>query len=254
MPFSDDGWHKMKPIAIIQARTGSTRLPGKVLMELGGHTDTVLSYVVRRCQLSHKLKGVLLATTDEAADDPIEELGKALGVDVFRGSHRDVLDRYVRAASHVGTDTVVRITSDCPLIDPGIIDRVIDEYINTRADYVCIAGYPRGTGDVELVTLAALQRAMKETTPADTYFREHVITYLLDHPDRFRLHIGQAPEAVRKTAYRLCVDEPDDLEVVRRVCAHFAPRIDFGLPEILALLEQHPEIPAINRQVRQKTT
>ena len=241
----------MKPMAIIQARIGSTRLPGKVLKALG--QGTMLSYVVRRCQLSRRLQGVVLATTEESADDALVDAAKALGIEVFRGSQVDVLDRYVRAATLCGADPILRITSDCPLIAPELIDQVVDEYSQTQSDYISFAGYPRGIADVDLVTFAALQRAIELTTPEDTYYREHVITYHLDHPDQFKFRMIQAPESAQRVAYRLCVDEPADLEVIRRICSHFAPRIDFTLSEILAFLEQHPDIAAINSHVKQKT-
>ena len=241
----------MKPVAIIQARMTSTRLPGKVLKELCG--QTVLHYVVRRCQLSRRLAGVVLATTDEPADDCLAALAPALGVGVFRGSRDDVLDRYLHAAEGAGADPVIRITSDCPLIEPAIIDDVLESFQRTSAEYIYADGFPRGTGDVELVALAALQRTWNETRPDETYYREHVLTYPLRHPERFRRHVVNAPPEIRPLDYRLCVDEADDLEVVRRICGHFAPQLDFNLAEVLAFLEQNPEIAAINRHVVQKT-
>jgi spore coat polysaccharide biosynthesis protein SpsF len=240
----------MKPIAIVQARMSSTRLPGKVLKELAGRT--VLEYVVRRCQLSRRLAGVILATTDEPLDDPIAALGKSMGVGVYRGSRDDVLDRYVQAATAAGGDPIVRITSDCPLIEPAIIDEVVESYEQTGAEFIYTDGFPRGTGDAELMPLAALQRAWNETRTDEAYYREHVITYPWRHPERFRHHTIDAPEDIRQRDYRLCVDEANDLEVIRRICEHFAPRIDFRLAEVLAFLGQHPEIAAINRHVAQK--
>ena len=115
----------MKPIAIVQARMSSTRLPGKVLKEIAGHT--VLDYVVHRCRLSHRLAGVALATTEESIDGPIVAFGRSRGIDVFRGSRDDVLDRYIRCPD-AGADPIIRITSDCPLIEPSIIDEVVDNF------------------------------------------------------------------------------------------------------------------------------
>ncbi|MGD0896511.1 MAG: glycosyltransferase family protein [Thermoguttaceae bacterium] len=239
----------MKPVAIIQARLSSTRLPGKVLLPLGDFT--VLHYVVRRCQLSMKLADVIVATTTNASDDALVGYAKSLGVAVFRGSETDVLERYVGAAVQSQADPIVRITSDCPLIDPGIIDRAVGEYEAAPADYVVIDGYPRGTGDAEVMPLSALQQACERTRPTDAHYREHVMTYLTDHPQEMQLHVVEAPESLRRP-FRLCVDEQADLDVVRCVCDEFSPRIDFTLAEIIAFLDQHPEITARNSHVRQK--
>ena len=240
----------MQPFAIIQARMSSTRLPGKVLMELAGRR--VLDYVIDRCRRSHRRAGVLVATTTQPEDDCIAAYAQARGIGVFRGSRDDVLERYVQAAQTVAADPIVRITSDCPLVEPAIIDRVVDEYVASKVDFVYPTGYPRGTGDTELLSFAALQRAYVETGRDETYYREHVLTYHLDHLEKFTHREVVAPNAVRHAA-RLCVDEPADLAVVRAICGHFAPRMDFTLAEVLGFLEEHPEIAAINREVRQKT-
>jgi spore coat polysaccharide biosynthesis protein SpsF (cytidylyltransferase family) len=240
-----------KPIAIIQARMTSTRLPGKVLMELAG--QTVLHYVVRRCQMSRRLAGVIVATTDEPADDCLVAAAQSLGAGVFRGSRDDVLDRYLQTALSSGADPVVRITSDCPLIEPAVIDAAVECFEGEGVDFVYGDGFPRGTGDVEVLTFAALQNAWSETRLDETYYREHVITYHLNHPEKFRHHKLQAPPDIERLEYRLCVDEPDDLKVIRRVCDHFSPRIDFTLAEVLEYLGSHPEVAAINRHVQQKT-
>ena len=240
----------MKPIAIIQARMSSTRLPGKVLKDLAG--QTVLDYVVRRCRLSRRLAGVVVATTDEPADDAIVAWAQSREIGVFRGSRDDVLDRYVHAALGAGADPIIRITSDCPLIEPAIIDEVLDSHERTGAEFIWCDGFPRGSGDAELVTLPALQRAWQATRPDEACYREHVITYHWRHPELFRHHVVEASEAIRALDYRLCVDEEDDLRAIRRICANFAPRIDFDLSEIAGYLGQHPEVAAINRHVVQK--
>ena len=240
----------MRPVAIIQARCGSTRLPGKVLKALAGHT--VLYYAIRRCQLSRSLGDVVVATTTEPADDAIESYCRELAVPVFRGSQEDVLLRYVEAAAWSHADPIVRITSDCPLIEPAIIDQVVQSYTDTRADYAFIEGYPRGTGDAEVMTLAALQRSLAETGPKDVGYREHVMTYLTDHPEKFRLQITAAPGAIRALGLRLCVDQAEDLDLVRAICAHFTPRIDFRLEETVAFLAENPCLAGLNQNVVQK--
>ncbi len=240
----------MRAVGIIQARCGSTRLPGKVLKPLAA--QSVLFYVVRRCQLSRSLADLVVATTIEPADDVIEDYCRTLGVPVYRGSRDDVLLRYVEAGDWSHADPIVRITSDCPLIEPAVIDAVIEAYSRADADYAFIQGYPRGVGDAEVMSLAALRKALAETSPLDTGYREHVMTYLTDHPEKFRLCIAEAPAEAQNPEVRLCVDEPDDLEVIRKICCHFAPRINFKLAEVLAFLEERPEVAAINRHVVQK--
>jgi len=240
----------MNPVAIIQARYGSTRLPGKVLKPLASHT--VLYYVIRRCQLSRSLADVVVATTEEPADDVIETYCRSLGVPVFRGSQEDVLLRYVEAAAWSNADPIVRITSDCPLIEPAIIDQVVQSFANSRADYVFIQGYPRGIGDAEVMTLSALQRSLEETAPSDIRYREHVMTYLIDHPEKFRLQIVEAPAEIQALGLRLCIDQAEDMTVIKSICEQFSPRIDFDLLEILDFLRQNPAIATINRHVPQK--
>jgi spore coat polysaccharide biosynthesis protein SpsF (cytidylyltransferase family) len=239
------------PLAIIQARTGSTRLPGKVLMPLGERS--VLERVIRRCQQSRQLAGAMVATSDLRGDDAVVRLAHDLGVSVFRGSESDVLDRYVGAATHAGADVVVRITADCPLIDPEVIDRVLARFAAERLDYCWAEGYPNGLGDVEAVRSEALARAAAATTPSETFYREHVTTYIREHPEVFALAVELAPEKERRPFFRLSVDEAADLEVVRRVSEFFHPRLDFRCTDIIAFLDAHPEIAAINRHVRQKT-
>jgi spore coat polysaccharide biosynthesis protein SpsF (cytidylyltransferase family) len=240
----------MNPVAIIQARCGSKRLPGKVLKPLAG--QTVLYYVVRRCQLSRSLAEVIVATTQERADDAIESYCRELAVPVFRGSQEDVLLRYVEAAAWSHADPIVRITSDCPLIEPAVIDAVVQSYADTPADYAFIRGYPRGAGDAEVMTLPALQRSLAETEPGNIGYREHVMTYLTDHPEKFRLQITDAPAKMRDLDLRLCVDQAEDLAVAQAICGHFAPRIDFRLEEVVAFLTENPHIAALNRKVVQK--
>jgi spore coat polysaccharide biosynthesis protein SpsF (cytidylyltransferase family) len=240
----------MRPVAIIQARCGSTRLPGKVLKPLDRHT--VLFYVIRRCQLSRSLADVVVATTTEPADDAIEAYCRSLDVPVYRGSQSDVLLRYVEAARWRSADPIVRITSDCPLIEPAVIDKAMRLYVDTHADYAFIQGYPRGVGDAEVMTLRALQRSLEETQPSDIGYREHVMTYLTDHPEIFRLQIADAPTEIRSLNYRLCVDQIEDLAVVQAICEHFSPRIDFTLNETVEFLAKNPQIAALNCHVIQK--
>lgn len=239
----------MKPPIIIQARTGSKRLPRKVLAELAGRT--VLEYVIRRCQQSTNSSEVIVATSTLPGDNGVTDLAALLGIPVYRGNENDVLLRYIEAARRFDATVLIRITADCPLIDPVIIDRVVDIYRQTPTDYVLIQGYPNGVGAAELLTLPALERSLAETRPDETYYREHVMTYIVDHPEKFSLHIEDAPTEFWKPEIHLSVDEPDDLAIVRRICEYFAPRLDFHTGEIIEFLADHPDLELLSKR-RQK--
>ena len=174
-----------KVVAIIQARMGSTRLPGKVLLELAGRT--MLGRVVRRVRLAGLVDEVVVATTNAPADDPIVDECRRLPVACFRGSEHDVVERYHRAAAAYRADVVVRITADCPLIDPEVTDHVIRAFLQHRPDYASNTlhrTYPRGL-DTEVFTAAALARACHEAS--EPYQRTHVTPYIYQHPEYFRL-------------------------------------------------------------------
>lgn len=237
-------------IAIIQARMASTRLPGKVLLDLAG--EPMLARVVSRTQRASTLNGIVVATTSEPRDEPIVLLCRQRGWPCFRGSEEDVLDRtYLAAMAHEAT-VVIRVTSDCPLIEPTLIDRVVAEFLDRQpqVDYAS-NNLPRPTFpaglDVEVMRRDALECAWREdTNPA---WREHVSEYLRRHPERFGLH-GVTSETDR-SSLRWTVDEPADLELVRRIYEHFGHDA-FNWLAVLALLDEHPAWVALNRHVRQK--
>ena len=240
----------MRRVAVIQARMGSTRLPGKVLQDLGG--ETVLARTLRRVSRSALLDEVVIATTAEPADEQVVEEGNRLGAPVFRGSEHDVLDRYYRAAAARGADVVVRVTSDCPLIEPEVVDKVIAAFSSGDFDYASNSlqrTYPRGL-DVEVMTFDALARAWRKAEAA--YQRTHVTPYLYQNPDSFRLLSVTAGEGLDFSHYRWTVDTPQDLELVRRLYAGLGNRGDFHWTEVLELLRRSPELSEINREVRQK--
>jgi spore coat polysaccharide biosynthesis protein SpsF len=240
----------VKPTVIIQARAGSTRLPGKVL-KLLANNRTVLEYTVRRCQLARGIAEVAVATSDRPGDDAVADLARSLGVRVCRGSEADVLDRYVNAARTFEADPIVRVTADSPLVDPDVIERCLGVAARTGCDYAWAEGYPLGLASAELVTRAALERAHAETRPDETYFREHAVTYVTGHPERFRVVIE--PAAAPAPPYRLTIDESLDFEVLSRICEAFAPRLEMRTKEIVAFCAAHPEVVAINQHVKQRS-
>ncbi|CAO3432840.1 cytidylyltransferase domain-containing protein [Azospirillum doebereinerae] len=243
-------------VAISQARMTSTRLPGKVLLEAAG--KPLLAHHLERLSRSPGLDAVVLATTVNATDDPLAERAGALGVAVFRGDEHDVLGRFAGAAAMAGADLVVRVTADCPLIDPDLVGALVAAFLAGRRetpplDYLSIDSvrYPRGL-DAEILTRAALDEAARlATDPAE---REHVTPYVYNRPNRFRLGEALHPETDPGETHRWCVDEAPDYELVRRILEALSP-VDpqFGWRDCCRVLREHPDWLDINRSVRQKT-
>jgi len=236
-------------VAIIQARMGSTRLPGKVLKDLGG--ATVLARTVNRLKLAGELDEIVVATTVEPADDAIVEEADRLGVSSFRGSESDVLDRYYQAALAAEATAVVRVTSDCPLVDPRVTDEVISAFARETADYASntlIRTYPRGM-DVEVIRMDALARACREAR--EPYQRAHVTPYVYQNPDVFKL-LSLTADA-DYSDHRWTVDTPEDLEFVRAVYSLAGWRENVSWKELLEIVSLSPELSQLNRHVRQKS-
>ena len=243
----------MNIVVFIQARLSSSRLPGKVLKDLGG--QPLLVWAVERCRRAHSPSRVVVATTDDPADDPIAGLCQERGYEVFRGSQFDVLDRFYQAARSFGAEVIVRITADCPFIDPSLLDETVEAFLRLRPDFAATRlpppwkrTYPIGL-DVEVCAFAGLERTWKEAVLK--HEREHVMPYFYDQEGRFQLHILQhEPDFGR---LRWTVDTPEDLELLRQIAARFPGRMDFSWGEILALLEREPELNQINAAVQHKT-
>jgi spore coat polysaccharide biosynthesis protein SpsF len=239
----------MRVVAIIQARMGSTRLPGKVLKDLAG--ATVLERVVSRVRRCRLVSDVVVATSAEPADDVILNECQRLGTEAFRGSEQDVLDRYYRAAQQAGAEVVVRITSDCPLIDPEVSDETIQKFLVERPDYASNAlerTYPRGL-DTEVMTFAALECAWTEARQA--YQREHVTPFLYQHPERFKLLSVKGDHDYSQ--YRWTLDTPEDLEFLRAVYARSIDHQDLSWRDVLNIVQREPELAEMNRHIVQKT-
>jgi len=236
-----------KVVAIIQARMGSTRLPAKVLADIRG--QPMLWHVLQRTRAAETLDEVIVATTTQPSDDSIVAFCRELGARCFRGSEEDVLDRYYQAASQHGADVVVRITSDCPLIDPGVLDKTVRAFLAEQPDYASnsvIRTYPRGL-DAEVMTLRVLERAWREAR--QPYERSHVTPYIYESPGRFRVLSVTGDRDYSE--FRWTVDTPQDLEFVRSVYARMG-RDEFLWSDVVSLLEREPELGAINQSVVQK--
>lgn len=240
----------VRVLAIIQARLGSSRLPGKTLMEIAGRP--MLAHVIQRASAIPGAEGVVLATTVNPGDDRLVEFAREAGLPCVRGSEDDVLDRFRVALTEHRAEVVIRVTPDCPLLDPDVAGLVVAEYLRREGsvDYVSNVHpptYPDGL-DTEVFSRQALERAWREARrPSD---REHVTPYIWRHPERFRL--ANVSHAQDLSAFRWTVDTAADLEFVRTVFQHLGVKRGslFGMAEVLALLRDHPELRSLNTSER----
>ena len=242
--------------AIIQARMSSSRLPGKVLLDIAG--QPMLVRVVERVRRAETVDEVVVATTSDLSDDAVEALCKTRGYLYSRGSTHDVLDRYYQTARRFGGEVIVRITADCPLIDPGVIDIVVNAFLGEKSTPWDFAAnrlpppwkrtFPIGL-DTEVCTFRVLERAWREAR--EPHQREHVMPYLYEREGRFRvLVVDHTPDY---GSLRWTVDTSEDLELVRQIYAHFEGSEHFTWYKILSLLQRHPELAQINTDVQHRT-
>jgi spore coat polysaccharide biosynthesis protein SpsF len=243
----------MRIVAIIQARFGSRRQPGKVLMSLAG--KTVLAQVAARVRSAARLDDVWVATSTDPSDDAVFAEAERLGAPCFRGSLDDVLARYHAAADAARADVIVRVTSDCPLFDGSLLDAMLAEFEaeldqGRRIDYfsnVIVRTFPRGL-DAEIFTRAALDRAFREASRP--YDREHVTPYFYGHPDRFALRSYEGQSDFSR--YRWTLDTPDDWALITKIYQALSPRGErFTTGDVLALMERQHELQLLNAHVEQ---
>jgi len=240
----------VKTVAILQARLGSTRLPGKVLKQLGG--KSVLGQVIARVKTCTQLDDVVIATTDQPADVAVAEEARKCGATAFRGSENDVLSRYYFAAKENDADIIVRITADCPIYDGALLDRMLSEFERVKvADYlsnVIKRTFPRGL-DTEIFPFAALERAHREAQQA--HQREHVTPYFYQHPELFQLQSYE--EQPDLSGHRWTLDTPEDWEFMETVYSALqtGDKI-FTTADVLKLLKARPELTKLNAHVEQK--
>ena len=237
-------------LAVVQARLGSTRLPGKALEEIAGRP--MLAHVLTRTAAVPGVDQVVLATTVNPEDAALADLARSLGIACARGSVEDVLDRFRSVLLTHPAEVVLRVTGDCPLLDPRVFGLVLDKYSRSAGtvDYVSNVDpptYPDGL-DAEVFSSPALERVWREARlPSD---REHVTTYIRDHRDRFR--VANVVNGEDLSAHRWVVDTATDLTFVRQVYASLDPagtRI-FGMAEVLELLTRRPELLSLNAGIR----
>ena len=239
-------------VAIIQARMGSTRLPGKVMMDI--NNKPLLHYVINQVSNSTKIDKLIIATTTKNQDDQVVSYANSEGIEIFRGNEQDVLDRYYQCAKMYGADIIVRITSDCPLIDPKLIDKCVVEFTNNKFDYFSnihkkqnekwiyhLSGFPLGFA-VEVFTFNALGKAWKNAKKLSE--REHVTLYVLNNPQFFK--IGNLENPNDYSDMRLAVDHKVDYDLVKLVIDHFPDNEIFDLDKIADFLNHNPQLKQMN--------
>lgn len=234
----------MKVVAIVQARVGSTRLPNKVIKPIVG--KPMIELLLARLSRSQEIDEIVVATSEDAGNLPLVALVGKLGYRCVQGSENDVLDRFVKAGRAAQADIAVRITGDCPLIDPQLVDDCVRKFLSSGVDYLSNAAtpsFPDGL-DTEVFRFAALEQAAGETKRQ--YDREHVTPYLRES-GKFRL--GTLQNDIDLSALRWTVDEPADFQVMTNIFTHFAPEIHFSWRQVLQLQQRQPELFAANQQI-----
>ena len=228
----------MKTVAIVQARMGSTRLPNKVMQPVSASIP-MIEVLLSRLRKSQEIDQIIVATSVKEINRPLADYVKKIGYDVYQGSENDVLDRYYQTALKYSSDIVVRITADCPIIDPEVVDDVIKAYKASDSDYISNTNpptYPDGL-DVEVFSFAALKTAWQEAKKQPE--REHVTPYIRESKKFKTENITNTKDF---SSERWTVDEPEDYEVIKLIFSYFSPRTDFGWKEVLQLKEQQPEL------------
>ena len=233
----------MAVIGILQARTNSTRLPGKVLMDILG--ESMILHQLRRLKTSIFLDDIIVATSNEKSDDNLAMVCAAAGYRVYRGSLNDVLDRFVQAIKNDSCDHVVRLTADCPLTDPNVIDEIVKQHLQGKNDYTCNTlppTFPDGL-DAEIFTISALLNAWENAILPS--HREHVTPYIYNHPEIFTLDNYANNQDLSQM--RWTVDEAEDFHFVTEVYKNlYSSKANFTMDDILTLLDDRPDIVAIN--------
>jgi spore coat polysaccharide biosynthesis protein SpsF len=246
-----------KVAAIVQARMGSERLPGKVALEVEG--KPLLAHLIERLNKAEKIDQVIIATSDKEADTPVVEIAETCGISFYRGSETDVLSRYLEAAKKYGVDIIVRVTGDCPLLDPLTVDELVGKYLASDLDYMRLNvddnGYPRGL-DAEIFSFETLKRAAeyieREGEPEYSPYREHVTLYIYRHSEFFKTAQVDPPVYLRRD-YRLCVDEKEDFELIKEIYRRFYNENEIiDIRDVIRALDEDPVLAGMNKNVQQK--
>jgi spore coat polysaccharide biosynthesis protein SpsF len=235
---------------VVSARMASTRCPGKALVPLAGRP--LLQVLLERVADARGVAGVALATSRHPENDPLAELAARAGVRVFRGDEEDVLRRHLDAARELGADHVVRVTGDNPLTDVETLERLVALHASEKADYTYVPGDALLMGILsEVISREALARSWEK---GEARHRSELVTlYVKEHPDAFRIALGELPPGLYRPEYRLTVDEPDDVRLMQAIFERLsAPGKRVATREALALLDSEPELARINAHLRHK--
>ena len=240
----------MQIIAIVQARSGSKRFPNKIMKKING--KSIIELLLNRISLSKKINKVILATTVLKEDDILSNYVESIGYHVFRGSEKNVLSRYHNAAEKYKADVILRITGDCPLVDPIIIDKAINIFLEKNVDYVSNVNpstYPDGM-DIEVFTFKTLQKIYKKSN--DDRQKEHVTTYLREEKNNEfkKINFNNSTDL---SNIRLTIDEPEDFEVIKKIYEYFEPKKNFNLEDIMQIYKKYPKIFENNKHINRDT-
>ncbi|MCZ0702101.1 spore coat polysaccharide biosynthesis protein SpsF [Natronobacillus azotifigens] len=238
----------MKTTVIIQARMGSSRLPGKILKPLGD--SSILDYVVSRCQMIEQIDTVVVATSDQPADDQVQDWCKHNGISYFRGSEHDVLARYYNCAKQYPADVIIRVTADCPFVDYHLATKLLAEMDHNRFDYIKLAGELVRGFNVELFSYRALSYIFKHGH--QERHREHVTYYGYEYPEQFKYKTVQAPSYLCHPELRVTVDTIEDYQMVEQITRQCTTNKYVSSEEVVAFLLANPKVASINAHVKQK--
>jgi spore coat polysaccharide biosynthesis protein SpsF len=236
----------MKIAAIVQAINKSTRLPGKVFKDIEG--QPLLQRVIERIKRAKRINQVVIATTRSYEDKSIVEFAKKNGLKYVQGSEEDVLSRFILASEKTNADIIVRITADCPLIDPEIIDKAIEQFFKDKLDYISnIAkrSFPRGL-DIEVFSKQALRKVNQ--LGKEKRHREHVTAFIYENPQMFKIGHLIAEGVLKRPDIRLCVDTEEDITVIRKIYKRFSQNNTVDITKVIDFLDSNPELIEINRK------
>lgn len=241
-------------VASIEARMGSSRLPGKVLMDLRGRP--ALGRLIDRLRQSRRLDDIVLATTTAPDDDALVRFAETEGLHCYRGSEDDVLRRVVEAHRMMRSDVIVEVTGDCPLLDPALIDTGIERFLSAPCDLVTNVlrpSWPMGV-DLQVFRLSDLEAVERDID--DLPVREHVSLYFYEHPEIYRIENVDAPEECRAPSYRFQLDYPEDKRFIEAVLDRVLPRYGdkYSTAQVMDILRQEPELVSINIHCKEKAT
>ena len=241
-----------KVVASIEARMGSSRLPGKVLMDIQG--KSALDRLVSRLELSRKIDDIILATSTNSSDDILYDWAIERNIPVYRGSEHDVLDRVVNSHREMNTDIIVEITGDCPLLDPEVIDLGVETFLSNDCDVVNNVrkpSFPQGA-DIQVFKFNLLEKVSNEIF--DSAVREHVSLYFYENPDIYKIIHLIAPDSLKHPDLRLQLDYKEDLDFIREVYKNLEPQYGdkFGVKEIIDLISLKPDIAELNKDCEEK--